>query len=155
MLAAGCSKHGDERRTSGTSAGATAPGRGAGRLCSLVTPAEIGSLSGLEGLGEPTVAVRMPVTLCTFSNPAREMALTLRFEVGRTASDFAEIRKLHDQMGQSTTELPGLGDAAASFTVGGYGGVTFLHAETVVLVSGPAPLDRLVAVARKIIERMK
>jgi hypothetical protein len=154
LLTVACSKHADQGHSTEKSAGATSSGRGAGKLCSLLTPAELGSLSGLEGLGEPTVAVRMPVTMCTFSNPTSATAVTLRFELGRSASDFVEIRKLHDQMGQKTTDLPGLGDAAASFTAGGYNGVTFLNAGAVVMVSGPAPIDHLVAVGRKIIERI-
>ena len=125
-----------------------------GKLCALLAPAELGSVAGLEGLQEPTVAVRSPVTTCTFSDPNRPVSLTVRFEAGRTPSDFAEIRQLHDKMGHTTTDLPGLGEAAASFSAGGYSGVTFLHAGTVITVNGPASIDRLVAVARKLIERM-
>jgi hypothetical protein len=125
-----------------------------GSTCDVVSPAEAAGIVGLPSLEKPEVTSVPPVTMCTFSDGKRPMALVLRFETGRTLQDFALIRKGHDDHGEPTKDYPGLGDAAASFTLGPVTGITFLHKGTVIMVQGShISLDGLGTLARKIVER--
>jgi hypothetical protein len=122
--------------------------------CTVVTPAEAAATLGVPTFGAPEVSAAPPVTICEFPDAKHGPALTLRFETGRTLQDFATIRKVHDSMGQKTVDYPGLGDAAATFTLGPIAAITFLHKGTVIMLEGSHLLpDRLAALARTIASR--
>jgi hypothetical protein len=80
----------------------------------------------------------------------------VRFEVDRNATDFATIRKNHEEAGQPTKDYPGLGDAAATVSMGGRPlGVTFLYKKTVVFITTVlAPVEKQIALARIVLQRM-
>jgi len=72
-----------------------------------------------------------PVRACNFTRaPLNLPVVTVRFEVGRDAADFATIRKNHEEHGQPTKDFPGLGDGAAIVSMDGKDlGVTYLCAK--------------------------
>src|SRR5262245_9920404 len=90
---------------------ATAPAQAASP-CAIITPAEGAAAIGVATLSPPEVQSVPPVTICKFSDGKRPGALTVRFETGRSASDMPTIRKGHDDNGQPTADLPGLGEVA-------------------------------------------
>ncbi|HVW24922.1 MAG TPA: hypothetical protein VHC69_06100 [Polyangiaceae bacterium] len=122
--------------------------------CSLVSPNEaVGVLGGPALTGPETTSVP-PVTVCKYSNGKYSGALTLRFETGRTLSDFGIIRKGHDENGQKTSDLSGLGDSAFKFSLPPINGVSMLGKGTVVLVQGEYPQEKLAQLGRLILERL-
>jgi hypothetical protein len=125
--------------------------------CSIVSIPEVESSLGVDGLKGPDVGGEWPVRACAFTSaPLNLPAVTVRFEVGRDAADFATIRKNHESHDQPTKDLPGLGDAAATVSMGDRPvGVTFLYKRTVVFVTTvKAPIERQIALARMVAQRM-
>jgi hypothetical protein len=132
-------------------------GRQALPSCSIVSIAEVESTLGVQGLRGPEMQGEWPVRSCAFTRAPRNLAaVTVRFEVGRDAADFATIRNNHERAGQPTKDLPGLGDAAATVSMGDKPlGVTFLYKKTVVFVTAVvAPIDKQIALARIVLQRM-
>lgn len=125
--------------------------------CSIVTIPEVESTLGVQGLQGPQVNGEPPVRACAFTRaPLNLPAVTVRFEVGRDARDFATIRKNHEEHGQPTRDFPGLGDAAATVSMDGRDlGITFLYKKTVVFVTTVySPIDKQIALARMVAKRM-
>ena len=122
--------------------------------CALVATAEVSALLGIASLKEPEKRGEPPVVLCMFSNGRNPMAASLRYETVIGPGEFAVIRKGHDEHGQTTTDFPGLTTGAFSFSIGGANGVSFLHKNTVVMVTAGAPLDKVAALARVVMSRM-
>jgi hypothetical protein len=125
--------------------------------CSIVSIPEVESTLGVQGLQGPEIAGEWPVRGCSFTRaPLNLPAAMVRFEVGRDAADFAEIRKNHEKAGQPTKDFPGLGDAAATVSMGDKPvGVTFLYKKTVVFVTtSHAPIEKQIALARLVLQRM-
>lgn len=140
-----------------TAASAGPSGRQALPACSIVSIAEVESTLGVQGLKGPEVDGEWPVRRCAFTAPPLNLpTVTIRFEVDRDAADFATIRKNHEGAGQPTTDFPGLGDAAATVSMGGTPlGITLLYKKTVVFVTTlKAPIDKQVALARVVMQRM-
>jgi hypothetical protein len=123
-------------------------------LCSLVSPSEAASTLGLPSLQPPTSEGVPPVTVCKYSDGKYPGALTVRFETGRDLSQFAVIRKGHDENGQPTTDFPGLGDAAFKFSLSNINGVSMLGKQTVVLVQGHESHEKLAQLERLILQRL-
>lgn len=86
------------------SAVATGPGgQQALPPCSIVSIPEVESTLGVQGLQGPEVGGEWPVRACNFTRaPLNLPAVTVRFEVGRDAADFATTRKHHAEHGQPT-----------------------------------------------------
>jgi hypothetical protein len=140
--------------------------------CTVVTPAEAAVVLGVPTFRAPRVSVRPGITDCGFPDGERDPGLGdfplptadlfLRFETGQTLHDFANLRgaidssMLRDGSGQKTVDYPGLGDVAATFTLGPvatFGPVVviiFLHKGTIIRLQGPFPPDRLATLARTI-----
>src|SRR5262249_36437317 len=95
-------------------------------LCSLVSASDAASTLGVPSLQPPKTESAPPVTICKYSDGKYDGALTLRFETGRDLSQFATIRKGHDDNEQPTTDLPGLGDSAFKFSLSTINGVSVL-----------------------------
>lgn len=126
-------------------------------LCSIVSIPEVESTLGVQGLKGPEVGGEWPVRACSFTRaPLNLPAVTVRFEVDRGAADFATIRKNHEEAGQPTKDFPGLGDAAATVSMGDKAvGVTFLYKKTVVFVTTViSPIEKQIALARIVLQRM-
>jgi hypothetical protein len=125
--------------------------------CSIVSIQEVESTLGVQGLQGPEIGGESPVRGCSFTRaPLNLPAVTVRFEIGRDAADFAKIRKYHEEAGQPTKDFPGLGDAAATVSMGDKAlGVTFLYKKTVVFVTTViSPIDKQIALARMVLSRM-
>lgn len=125
--------------------------------CSIVSIPEVESTLGVQGLHGPEVGGEWPVRACNFTRaPLNLPAVTVRFEVGRDAADFATIRKNHEEHGQPTKDFPGLGDSAAIVSMDGKDlGVTYLYKKTVVFVTTViSPIEKQIALARMVAQRM-
>lgn len=125
--------------------------------CSIVSIPEVESTLGVKGLQGPDVGGEWPVRACSFTRaPLNLPVVTVRFEVGHDAADFAKIRKNHEGAGQPTKDFPGLGDAAATVSMGDKPvGVTFLYKKTVVFVTTvTAPIEKQIALSRIVLQRM-
>jgi hypothetical protein len=132
-------------------------GRQALPPCSIVSIPEVESTLGVQGLKGPEVMGEWPVRACSFTRaPLNLPAVTVRFEVDRNAGDFATIRKNHEGAGQPTKDFPGLGDAAATVSMGDKAlGITFLYKKTVVFVTTViSPIEKQIALARMVLQRM-
>jgi hypothetical protein len=122
--------------------------------CALVPVAEVSALIGVASLKEPEKGGEPPVTMCNFSDGRNPLAVSVRYETGRDPATFAVIRKGHDDHGQKTSDFTGLTSGAFSFELGKMHGVSFLHKNTVVMVDAIAPLDKVAALARVVMDRM-
>jgi hypothetical protein len=122
--------------------------------CALVPVAEVSALIGIASLKEPEKGGEPPVTVCNFSDGRNPLAVSVRYETGRDPATFAVIRKGHDDNEQRTSDFPGLTSGAFSFGLGKMHGVSFLHKNTVVMVVAIAPLDKVAALARVVMDRM-
>jgi len=154
MVSCRNSTHSEAAASTASATSAAASVAAAASPCTLVSPAEAAAALGLPALKAPEIQSVPPVTMCSFDGENRSGALTLRFETGRSLGDMATIRKGHDDNGQPTTALPGLGDAAFTFSLGPIHGVSTLGKGTVVLVMGHSPLDKLEQLARTILQRL-
>jgi hypothetical protein len=121
--------------------------------CTLITAAEAAAAIGVATLSPPEVQLVPPVTICKFAE-GRHSGLTLRFETGRTLADMPTIRKGHDEHGQKTSDLAGLGDTAFTSSLSDLNEVSFLSKGTVVLVMARAPHEKLEALSRILISRL-
>ena len=122
--------------------------------CALVPVAEVSALIGIASLKEPEKGGEPPVTACNFSDGRNPLAVSVRYETGRDPATFAVIRKGHDDNEQKTSDFPGLTSGAFSFGLGKMHSVSFLHKNTVVMVAAIAPLDKVAALARGVMDRM-
>jgi hypothetical protein len=123
--------------------------------CALLSPAEVSALLGVGSLKAPEKEGQPPVTVCNFSEEKKLFpSVTLRFETGRDAATFALMRKSHDDNDQKTSDFPGLTPGAFSVTLSKSSGVSFLHKNTVVLVTAIAPLEKVAALAHVVMQRM-
>ncbi|MGH7439981.1 MAG: hypothetical protein ACRENE_30190, partial [Polyangiaceae bacterium] len=134
---------------------APAPGAPAGKgVCGVITPSEASQALDVSSFDTPSSVTIASVTMCTFSDARRAHDLTLRFETGRSLQDFATIVKLAEKTGEKTATYSGLGDAAATLTLGPSNGITWLQNGTVILLEGSHfTTDRLATLARKIASR--
>ena len=132
-----------------------APGAPAGKgVCGVITPAEASQALDVSSFDTPSSVTIASVTMCTFSDARRAHDLTLRFETGRSLQDFGTILRLAQNMGEKTAPYSGLGEAAATLTLGPVHGITWLQNGTVILLEGShfAP-DRLATLAKTIASR--
>jgi hypothetical protein len=144
-----------QARTPAPAAAAAAAGGG---RCDIVSSTEAATALGLPAFEAPEAQVIAPVTLCTFRGEKRKGvmrdSLIVRFESGRTVSDFALIRQGHDRAGEKTVTYSGLGDAAATFSFGTVQGITFLTKGTVIMLScSHVTSEQIVALAKTIATR--
>ena len=148
--------------------------------CTVVTPAEAAAVLGVPTFRAPQVSVRPGITDGLFPDGERDPGLGdfplptadlfLRFETGQTLHDFANLRgaidssMLRDHWGRKTVDYPGLGDAAATFTLGPVdaaatstlgpvAAIISLYEGTIIRLQGPFPHDRLAALAKTIASR--
>ena len=132
-----------------------AAGAPAGKgVCGVITPAEASQALDVSSFDTPSSVTIASVTMCTFSDARRTHDLTLRFETGRSLPDFGTILRLAQNMGEKTAPYSGLGEAAATVTLGPVHGITWLQNGTVILLEGShfAP-DRLATLAKTIASR--
>jgi hypothetical protein len=111
---------------------------------------------GVTGLKGPDTAGEWPVRACQFNGGSLNLPLvTVRFEVTRDLADFGKIRKFHEENGQATKDLAGLGEAAFTVEVGPAHGVSCLYKKTVLFITTTrAPVDKQIALARMVIQRL-
>lgn len=125
--------------------------------CSIVSLQEVQSTLGIEALKASEVQGEWPVRGCAFPGPPLNLPLvTVRFEVGAAAADFAAVRKNHEEHGQPTKDFPGLGDAAAIVDMNGKPiGITCIYKKTLVFITTMhAPIEKQIALARIVLQRM-
>jgi hypothetical protein len=157
-----CEKAPDAGKSSAPSGGAgsasppmASAGRGELPACSIVSLQEVETTLGITGLSGPNAMGEPPVRACEFTGGSLNLPLvTVRFEIVH-AGDFPLIRKNHESAGQATADLPGLGDAAFTVSLGKPLGVSFLHDKTVVFITTVrAPIDKQIALARIVLQRL-
>jgi hypothetical protein len=123
-------------------------------VCGVITPLEASLALDVSSFDTPSSVTIASVTMCTFSDSRRTHDLTLRFETGRSLQDFGTIVKLAERSGEKTAVYSGLGEAAATLSLGPANGITWLQNGTVILLEGAhfSP-DRLATLARTIASR--
>ena len=81
--------------------------------------------------------------------------MTIRFQTGEDASIFAAGRSTVEQAGETTTDVPDLGDAAYSYTQGSgeneENSTAVLTGSIEMLVTAPVPLDDINALTRQVL----
>ena len=130
-------------------AGTATAGAATGPSCSLASPKRVKSAVGIT-VGSPSVTRKGPVTVCLFTSTP---TLLVRFETNASAALFAAGRKGFTQHGEPTKTVHGLGTAAysSSFAGGKSNTIVVLKSTTELLVTGPEPLPKLVALAKLIL----
>lgn len=122
--------------------------------CALLSAAEVTALTGIPALKDAEKSGDSPVTMCGYSDGRLTPGASIRYETGRNAAEFAIIRKGHDDHDQKTTDLPSFAPGAFYISVASSTGVCFLHKNTVVFVLARAPLEKVTALARAVMQRM-
>ena len=124
-------------------------GAATGPSCALASAKRVKSAVGIS-VGSPTVTRNGPVTVCLFASTP---TLLVRFETNASASLFAVGRKSFTSHGEPTKTVHGLGTAAYSSSIAGgkSNTIVVLKNTTELLVTGPEPLAKLVALAKLIL----
>ena len=122
--------------------------------CALVTATMLKSALGAT-FAKPTSTSNAPVLVCNFRGLDKIPSLLVRFQVNESASSFRLARKQFDAHGERTKTVTGIGQAAYSSTLGSGAFATntlvVLKGSTELLVTAPAPLARVEALARKLL----
>ncbi|MGD0321373.1 MAG: hypothetical protein ABSC00_07210 [Acidimicrobiales bacterium] len=140
--------------TSGTrqSSGSTTTAAPSTPSCDQAPVSEVGQALGLH-LQSPSSQVTGTVTVCTYSGSPGPV--TIRFQSGESSSTFEAAEQSFQQHGEPTTDVPGLGDAAYSSTVGSGqfqdNTIVVLKGSVELLITAPVVLDDINALARQIL----
>jgi len=97
-----------------------------------------------------------PVTVCTYAGAGTSPSTVLiRFATGSTAASFAAGKAAFAGHQEPTTDVAGLGKAAYSSTLASgslmQNTVVVLRGSTELLISAPAPLSQVEALARQVL----
>ena len=122
-------------------------------LCSMVPPAEVAATMGIPNLKPTDAKTSGNITLCTFGEGESPSLLVIRFESGRHPGDMAQFRAGHQGMGQQAADLPGIGEAAFTFSVGEHRNVSALYRGLLISLTATGSSETLEALARKIIAK--
>jgi len=127
LLLAGpaCSKKADQEAPSnkaaepaGTPAAAEAPAPAAdGSPCNAVPASMVSEVLGLPGFAVKNTETQGPVTVCQYERSEKPRSVTLRIETGSGAWDMYKEQVKDYEL----KDIPGLGDKAYRYTMGGSG----------------------------------
>jgi hypothetical protein len=120
-----------------------------------VSPATVQATLGLA-VNAPTPTVNGIVTVCTYTGTgSAPSTVIVRFAGESTRASFDVAKAQFAGHQEPTTDVTGLGDAAYSSTLGAgsivQNTVVVLKGTTEMLVSAPAPLDQVEALARQVL----
>jgi len=123
--------------------------------CRSVLPAEVQDSLGLS-VGAPSTQVNGTVNVCTYTGTGTTPSTVIvRFESAMTPASFAAAKAGFAQHQEPTTDVAGLGDAAYSSTIGSaqvqQNTVVVLKGSSELLVTAPAPVDRIELLARRLL----
>jgi hypothetical protein len=121
--------------------------------CSLVSADQVASTLGVQALG-PTSQPNGQVTVCLYASSANPNNTTIRYETGMSASDFTTAQAQFDQNGEKTTPVNGIGDKAYSSSIGSVNTLVVLKGQNEVLISAPASLAKITALANQIVPKL-
>lgn len=122
-------------------------------LCTMVPPADVAATIGIPNLKPTDAKTSGNITLCMFGDGESSSLLVIRFESGRHRADMDQFRAGHEGMGQQAADLPGLGEAAFTFSVGDHRNVSTLYRGLLISLSSTGSSETLEALARKIIAK--
>ncbi|MHB8680979.1 MAG: hypothetical protein ACYDA2_02645 [Acidimicrobiales bacterium] len=153
--AAACSSSSPNSSGTTTTASASGPSnKSSSPGCGLVSAAEVNAALGTN-VGSPSAQPNGSVTVCTYTSSSPIATVIVRFQTGMSMSDFATARAQFDQHGETTTSVSGLGDAAYSSSAGTgqyqQNTIVVLKGSTELLITAPASLDQVEALARQVL----
>ena len=171
LLVAGCSVHSVVRAAPASTSPSPAPstprdaGPGAavagpapGPPCTVATAALVSAKLGFVLTG-PNVDREPGATICTYDNPSNQaQSATVQLQYQVTAAAFATERNGFSSHGETTTDVPGLGEEAyaASLTIASVTNSTLVARKGTqeVLITSTAPTDRLPALMTAILAQL-
>jgi len=122
--------------------------------CAVASADQVAAALAVQAIG-PTSQVNGAVTVCLYASSTNARNVTIRYQAGMSASDFATAESTFSQHGEPTKPVSGIGDKGYSSTIGTGQYVTntlaVLKGSTEVQVSAPASLARIEALAKQIL----
>jgi hypothetical protein len=106
----------------------------------------------------PTTVAAGPVVTCNYGKGGLPNLVIVRFQTGMNAASFAAARKQFDAHGEKTVAVKGFGPNAYSSTLGkgayAVNTLVVLKGSTELLVTGPASLPKVEALAKKVLAKV-
>jgi hypothetical protein len=125
--------------------------------CASASADQVATALGVQAIG-PTSQVNGAVTVCLYASSTNPRNVTIRYQTGMSATDFATARAAFSQHGEPTQPVTGFGAKAYSSTIGSGQYVTntlvVLKNSTEVQISAPASLARVDALANQILTKI-
>lgn len=109
-------------------------------------------------VGAPTSQTNGSVTVCTYTSTSPIQTVIVRVDTGSSAATFSAEESQSATHGETTTPVPGVGDAAYSLTVSGGGFTTntfaVLTGTNEVQVNGPGTPAQAQAYATQLVDSL-
>ncbi len=121
--------------------------------CGLASADEIEAALGVQAQS-PSAEPNGDVTVCLYPGNSNPRNTTIRYETGTSAAAFATEKTQFDSSGQKTTAVSGVGDQAYSSTLGKYNTLVVLKGDTELLITAPASLAKIQALAEQILPKL-
>jgi len=146
---AGCSGGGGDRAVAAAAARHPAP------TCGLVGASAVQRALGLN-VNPPTPVVSGPVTVCTYTGTSSTPSTVIvRFATDSSTATYEAAKAQFAAHQEPTVDVAGLGKAAYSSTLNAAGldqnTIVVLKGSTELLISAPAPLAQVEALARQVL----
>jgi hypothetical protein len=125
--------------------------------CSVLTAARIKSVLGFK-VNKPSVQAAGPIAVCTYIGAAHEVIM--RLQTGMSHANWVAGRSQFDANGEPTKDYTGLGYPAFSSSVSGgaysagTNAIDVLKGSSNVLITGPAPLPKIVALVKFVLPNL-